>query len=122
MDPKNELPHSFVFWFFLNKPNILRKVPGQAPLNYEENINQICAFRTVEDFWGYYQHMVRPEQLPTGTDFFLFQEGIKPMWEDPANKNGGRMLLKIKKSFGNKFWEDLILNYIGDLSNHTQAI
>jgi len=26
-------------------------------------------------------------------DYYLFKEGIKPMWEDPSNVNGGRWLV-----------------------------
>lgn len=99
MDPSATLPEktaltrTFVFWFSFFKQS-LGKGPATG-LKYEDNINQICSFNTIEDFWGYYQHMVRPEQLPVGCDFFLFQQGIKPMWEDAANDNGGRFLLKV---------------------------
>lgn len=46
--------------------------------------------------------------------YFQFVEGIKPMWEDEANKNGGRWTLRVSKGFGNKLWEDLILAMIGE--------
>jgi translation initiation factor 4E len=36
------------------------------------------------------------------------------MWEDEANKNGGRWTLKVSKGFTNKLWEDLILAMIGE--------
>lgn len=115
---KTVLARPFVFWFSFFKQSLAWKQPGASNvstgLKYEENINKICTFNTVEDFWGYYQHMVRPEQLPIGCDFFLFQQDIKPMWEDIANKQGGRFILKIKKQYGNRFWEDLILSFIGE--------
>lgn len=41
-------------------------------------------------------------------------DGIKPMWEDEANKNGGRWLIRLNKGFSNKIWEDLILAMIGE--------
>jgi translation initiation factor 4E len=36
------------------------------------------------------------------------------MWEDEANKNGGRWTLRVSKGYANKLWEDLILAMIGE--------
>jgi hypothetical protein len=36
------------------------------------------------------------------------------MWEDEANKNGGRWVLRVAKGYANKLWEDLILAFIGE--------
>jgi translation initiation factor 4E len=36
------------------------------------------------------------------------------MWEDEANKNGGRWVIRINKGYANKIWEDLILAMIGE--------
>lgn len=38
-------------------------------------------FLQVEQFWKFYSHMVRPGDLTGHSDFHLFKEGIKPMWE-----------------------------------------
>ena len=35
------------------------------------------------------------------------------MWEDKLNEGGGRFVLRIKKPFANKIWEDLVLALIG---------
>lgn len=45
---------------------------------------------------------------------YQFVEGVKPMWEDEANKKGGRWVLKINKEFSDRIWEDLILGFIGE--------
>ena len=39
------------------------------------------AYEQVEEFWRYYNHMVRPNDLPNTSDYHLFKAGIKPMWE-----------------------------------------
>ena len=31
----------------------------------------------------------------TGCDFMVFKKGVEPKWEDPANKEGGRWLIKM---------------------------
>lgn len=38
-------------------------------------------FASVEQFWSYYCHLVRPCELSGHSDFHLFKDGIKPMWE-----------------------------------------
>lgn len=36
------------------------------------------------------------------------------MWEDEANKLGGRWVIRVNKGFSNKLWEDLTLAMIGE--------
>lgn len=36
------------------------------------------------------------------------------MWEDEANKDGGRWVIRVNKGFSNKLWEDLTLALIGE--------
>jgi translation initiation factor 4E len=34
------------------------------------------------------------------------------MWEDEANKAGGRWILKLNKGYVNRFWEELVRSFI----------
>lgn len=43
--------------------------------------------------------MIRPNDIKTTTDYHLFKDGIKPTWEDPQNKNGGKWMVRLKKGF-----------------------
>lgn len=36
------------------------------------------------------------------------------MWEDEHNSAGGKFSLVIPKNFSNKYWEDLVLSFIGE--------
>ncbi|VDM10505.1 unnamed protein product [Wuchereria bancrofti] len=47
-------------------------------------------------------------------DFHMFKEGIKPVWEDDANRKGGKWILRLKKGFSSRIWENLILAMIGE--------
>lgn len=116
---KTPLHRPYTFWFSFYKQSLKG---NKKEFKYEDNINKICTFSSIEDFWGFYQHMIRPEQLPIGCDFFLFQESIKPMWEDENNVGGGRFILKVKKQYGNKFWEDLLLGFIGEQIEYNDLI
>ena len=63
--------------------------------SYEDNTTTLGTVRSAEDFWRLYVHLRRPA---TGTgsdertvvcDYHVFREGIKPMWEDEENRQGG---------------------------------
>ena len=60
--------------------------------------------------------------MPVKTDIHLFVEGVKPMWEDESNKNGGRWFIKLQKGYANKLWEDLVLALIGEQFEYSEAI
>lgn len=36
------------------------------------------------------------------------------MWEDEANKKGGKWVVRLKKGVADRYWEDLLLAIIGD--------
>jgi translation initiation factor 4E len=44
-------------------------------------MKKLAAFSTVEEFFGVYSRMKRPQDLPILTDYFLFKEGLRPTWE-----------------------------------------
>ncbi|XP_027630401.1 eukaryotic translation initiation factor 4E type 2-like isoform X2 [Tupaia chinensis] len=74
----------------------------------------IITFASVEQFWRFYSHMVCPGDLTGHSDFHLFKEGIKPMWEDDANKNGGKWIIQLWKGLASPCWENLILAMLGE--------
>jgi len=76
--------------------------------NYEESVKKIGTFSTVEDFWFFYSHLIRPHDVIVPTDFHLFIQGIKPTWEDEENLNGGKWMVRCKKGFSTRLWEDLV--------------
>ena len=91
------LEHTWVFWYD-------DKLPYEMTLsNYEDSVKSLGKFASVqvwlfihlkisiyEDFWRYWNNLEKTPQFPDGTSLKLFKEGIKPMWEDPANENGGK--------------------------------
>ena len=52
--------------------------------------------------------------MPVGTVLHFFQEGVKPLWEDPACSQGGRFNIRLPKTHTAKYWEDLLLAMIGE--------
>lgn len=114
------LPQSFSFFFSFFK----KSLNGQKheEISYEDNIKLVGNVATVEDFWAVWQHMQKPEQLPNGCEVFLFQTGIKPMWEDSSNSGGGRFIIRLKKDVSNRLWEDIMLSFIGESPSISQKI
>jgi len=85
-----------------------------TPYNpYESSIKQVATVHTVEEFWACYDFLVRPNDLPTTTDYHFFRKGIKPTWEDPANARGGKWIVRLKKGLASRYWEEVMLALIG---------
>ncbi|XP_047130666.1 eukaryotic translation initiation factor 4E type 2 isoform X1 [Hydra vulgaris] len=106
---EHRLQDCYCLWFS-------RKSHGKQPVTqkYEDSIKLIGAFASVEQFWAYYLHMVRPGELTGHSDIHLFKYGIRPMWEDKANKNGGKWIVRLKKGLASRCWENLILAMLGE--------
>jgi len=105
---KHPLQFRYVLWFN-------RRVQGaRTQENYEKNIKKVGSFASVEDFWDHYSFVIRANDLPNTSDYHLFKKGIKPMWEDDANKTGGKWILRLRKGLASKYWEDLVLAIIGE--------
>uniref|UniRef100_A0A671N3P2 Eukaryotic translation initiation factor 4E type 2-like n=1 Tax=Sinocyclocheilus anshuiensis TaxID=1608454 RepID=A0A671N3P2_9TELE len=106
---EHPLQYNYTFWYSRRTPS--RPANTQS---YEQNIRQMGTVASVEQFWKFYSHLVRPGDLTGHSDFHLFKEGIKPMWEDEANKNGGKWIIRLRKGLASRFWENIILAMLGE--------
>ena len=75
-------------------------------------INRLAAFNSIEEFWSIYNYLVRPNQLPTASELSIFKEYILPLWEDPNNSKGGKIFIKLKKEYGARCFENLVIGFI----------
>lgn len=82
--------------------------------DYEKSTVPLASISSVESFWGTYSHLKRPSLLPTVSDYHIFKKGIRPVWEDEANKRGGKWIVRLKKGVADRYWEDLLLAMVGD--------
>lgn len=92
----------------------MHRNPGSKIRDYDSAMKRVGAFSSVEDFWAIYVHLRRVNELPIISDYHLFRAGVKPTYEDPANANGGKWTLRLKKGISLRFWEDLLLAIVGD--------
>nr|CAG4643443.1 EOG090X0BMA [Ilyocryptus agilis] len=109
--PPSEHPLQFTYCLWFS-----RRAPGKhaAPQSFDQNLKMVGRFASVEQFWSYYCHLVRPCELTGHSDFHLFKDGIKPMWEDDANRCGGKWIVRLRKGLASRCWENLILAMLGE--------
>jgi translation initiation factor 4E len=90
------------------------KTGANPPDDYEANIHPIGSFNTLEGFWALYSHLKRPLYLEAPADYHLFRKGIRGIWEDKDNVQGGKWMIRLKREFASYYWERLIMALIGE--------
>lgn len=79
----------------------------------------------LSEFWSVYSFVMRPNDATSSLDLQLFRAGVQPMWEDPANREGGRLVLRMRKGLASKIWEETVFAFIGQhfaAHSHVQGI
>ncbi|XP_015438577.1 PREDICTED: eukaryotic translation initiation factor 4E-1A-like isoform X1 [Dufourea novaeangliae] len=108
---KHPLQHTWTLWYYEPDRN----------KSWEESQRKITSFDTAEDFWSLYNHIKAASELRQGCDYSMFKQGIRPMWEDDANKRGGRWLINLDKKQRatdlDHFWLETLLCMIGEAFN-----
>lgn len=76
------------------------RAPDKNSKSYEDNMAKLCEFATIEDFWRLWNNIPKPSAIfydgrtkkkfkdRTVESFSLFKKGVKPEWEDAANRTG----------------------------------
>lgn len=103
------LQYTYSIWFS-------KRPPGKNvdPASFEKNMKIAGIFSSVEQFWKLYSHMKRVNELQHHNDIHLFKYGIKPLWEDEANKCGGKWVVRLRKGLVARCWENLVLAILGE--------
>ena len=83
---------------------------------YEAGLTVMGEFDTVETFCRYFNWLKPPSKLERNSNYHLFKSGIKPMWEDPANANGGKWVLTMKNNpqLLDRCWSWLAMALVGE--------
>ena len=102
---EHPLKSTWVIWY---------RPPTPKYSDYEKSTIALASMSSVESFWGVYSHLKRPSLLPSVSDYHIFKKGIRPVWEDEANKRGGKWVIRLKKGVADRYWEDLLLAIVGD--------
>ena len=68
---------------------------------------------TIKPFWE------MMNQFPFGNlrlrdSVHFFKRGVKPVWEDPRNINGGSWTFRVHKVYSHDFWKETLLLVVGE--------
>ena len=102
---EHPLKSTWIVWY---------RPPTPKYSDYEKSTVPLASISSVESFWAVYSHLKRPSLLPTVSDYHIFKKGVRPVWEDEANKKGGKWIVRLKKGVADRYWEDLLLAMVGD--------
>ncbi|KAH7345750.1 translation initiation factor eIF 4e-like domain-containing protein [Rhizoctonia solani] len=118
------LRHKWTFYFDAKPPP--PRATGEAtpvpytPSNtetgeYEAGLKIVGKFRTVEDFCRLFNWVKPPSKLERSSNYHMFKEDIKPMWEDPANANGGKWVITMRNNPAllDRCWSWLAMGLVG---------
>uniref|UniRef100_A0A914RFP4 eIF-4F 25 kDa subunit n=1 Tax=Parascaris equorum TaxID=6256 RepID=A0A914RFP4_PAREQ len=93
---RHPLQYQWVLWYLKADRN----------KEWHECLMQVAFFGTIEDFWALYNMIQQPSAMNWGSDYYLFKEGVKPMWEDENNVKGGRWLIVLLMAIIGEQFED----------------
>ncbi|KAG0052381.1 hypothetical protein BGZ83_002675 [Gryganskiella cystojenkinii] len=91
--------------------------PGSSLYNFENGLRELGSFTTVELFARYFNWIEKPHKIENNSNYHLFKDGIKPMWEDPANTKGGRWILTLlnkNPDVLDRCWMELAYALVGE--------
>jgi len=82
---------SWKVWF--DQPNQSKTMSkGQ----FEESMKVLGTFNSMADFWDKFSNLMH-EKLPTKSNVRVFQSNVRPLWEDPVNRDGGKWIVVVPK-------------------------
>lgn len=100
---------------FLPRPFIVkvstRTGSKKEPFDFESSLKKLCTLRTVENMNFFFKH-VDFDGIETITDICVFKEGIEPLWEDQANINGGKWIIKLKREVTIRLYQKLLIHLL----------
>ena len=85
--------------------------PIQKEKEFFDKIIKIADVSNINEFWEVFQHLKKPNQCPTGSDYHIFKKGIFPMWEDKLNMDGGKLSVLLTIKYANVIWEEVAFNF-----------
>ncbi|KAK9474713.1 translation initiation factor 4E, partial [Dipodascopsis tothii] len=100
------LQYDWTLWF-------LHRPPGTRITDYEQATKAVKTFSTAQEFWELYSYLVRPSELPYTSEYHVFKRGVRPIWEDPTNINGGKWIFRLKKAYSSQAWEAILIALVG---------
>ncbi|RFU72225.1 translation initiation factor eif4e [Trichoderma arundinaceum] len=106
---KHPLQNKWTLWF--------TKPPSGKGDNWNDLLKEVITFDSVEEFWGVYNNVAPVSELALKSDYHLFKAGVRPEWEDPQNKHGGKWSYQYKDKRNvdvDRLWLQVMMGAIGE--------
>lgn len=106
-----ELQDTWTFWYLRLEKNF----------SWEHSQIDLGTFSTVETFWGIFDNVLPLTEAHHGCNYSVFKKGIRPIWEDPMNRHGGRFVFTINKEdrnfkeFADRMWLEFAMAIVGNI-------
>jgi len=109
---KHPLQRKWTMWF---DSAMKQQDRASTQANWSSMLREVLTVGTVEDFWGLYNNIEAASNLAVGCNYHFFHSGIRPEWEDAANKRGGSWLFTCKRRADlDKKWLWTLLACVGE--------
>lgn len=95
--------------------------------DWTDFLHELNTFDTIEGMWETLNSIGRAASLPKGSRFYIFRKGVRPLWEDRANKGGKLISIEhpianAKKQKISDRWTDLVLSVLGETIANSDII
>ncbi|KAL7713866.1 Eukaryotic translation initiation factor 4E [Entamoeba marina] len=114
---EHKLLKEWTFWF--------DGVSNKNSKHYGDQIQKVGSCKTAEEFWGVFDAIPKLDTMEIGSDLSLFKNNVKPLWEDDANANGGKLQMifaDTEPRLCQQYWRDILLTAIGETFPFTECI
>ena len=108
---EHELEDVWTFWYLRFEKNF----------SWDHSQIEIGDCHTAEYFWGIFDKLLPLTEAHHGCNYSLFKKGIRPIWEDPMNRHGGRFVFTITKEkraykeMADRMWLEFAMAVVGNI-------
>lgn len=99
-------PFKYAWSFYHDKHSTSANYEGRLTLMMENII-------TIKPFWEVFNQFPLAA-LKMKDSVHFFKRGVKPVWEDPRNINGGSWTFRVPKDKSDEFWKEILLLTVGE--------
>jgi len=88
----------YTVWILWREGGNKRPSVGTTADEWCTRLTLVVKLSSVEGFWRLFNNFEPLSDIPIGVSLNFFKQNIKPLWEDPANDEGGRWYFNLEKS------------------------
>ncbi|KAL8827674.1 MAG: hypothetical protein Q9170_006919 [Blastenia crenularia] len=106
--------YAWVFYHEKNLPAPDPSTPSSTTTAYEDRLTTMLEnIITIKTFWELVNTFPL-QNLKMKDSIHFFKRGVRPVWEDPRNVEGGAWTFRVSKSVSGDFWVEVLLLAVGE--------